>query len=338
MKETLVKALAAIICVVILCVSISGAVESYVTAEKDVAEYKASMVQAGGSSNGGLMGGSGDMGGSTGDLGGSGDMGGSTGDMGGSTGDMGGSTGDATVPGDATGDAGNAGNTGDAGNAGAQQPAKLTKADVIKFFNAETAKAAKGSYKLTRTGKFIKPIDVGSLTDALNKIITGVDKNANLDSVVGGFLGIKKDPIKGDVKNGKGEGFDAKYMIKAMALTEADVVDFAVNGNTYKIKVKDCVTPDAKSAIAHATNDYITFAEVNKGISDSVGNAVRVVPEESEAKYSNIIFTATVVDGKITTLEYSYTLDASLKIKLAIPSAMGTGQATISGKYTEIKY
>ena len=123
-----------------------------------------------------------------------------------------------------------------------------------------------------------------------------------------------------------------------MNLTEADVVDFAVNGNTYKIKVKDCITPDANSAIAHATNDYITFAEVNKGISDSVGNAVRVVPEESEAKYSNIIFTATVADGKITTLEYSYTLDASLKIKLAIPSATGTGQAAITGKYTEIKY
>ncbi len=326
MKETLVKAIAAIVCVVIFCVSISGAVESYVTAEKDVAEYKASMAQNSGSSNGGLMGGSSDLGGSTGDLGGS------TGDLGGSTGDV---AGDAGSTGDATGDAGS---TGDAGNADAQKPAQLTKADVIKFFNEETGKAAKGSYKLTRGGKFVKNIDVGSLTGALNTIITGVDKNANLDSVVGGFLGIKKDPITGDVKAGKGEGFDGKYMIKAMTLTEADVIDFAVSGNTYKIKIKDCTTPDANSAIAHATNDYITFAEVNKGISDSVGNAVKVVPEESSAKYSNIIFTATVVDGKITTLDYSYTLDANLKIKLAIPSATGTGQAAITGKYTNIKY
>ena len=218
-----------------------------------------------------------------------------------------------------------------------QNPVK-TKADVIKFFNAETAKATKGTYKVTRGGKFIKNIDVGSLTGALNSIITGVDKNASLDSVVGGFLGIKAQPIVGTAKGNKYEGFEAKYALKAMNLTEADVVDFAVNGNTYKIKVKDCTTPDANSAIAHATNDYITFAEVNKGISDSVGNAVKVVPEESEAKYTNIIFTATVVDGKITTLEYSYTLDANLKIKLAIPSATGTGQAVITGKYTEIKY
>ncbi len=330
MKETLVKAIAAIICVVIFCVSISGAVESYVTAEKDVAEYKASMAQNSGSSNGGLMGGSSDLGGSTGDLGGS------TGDLGGSTGDVAGDAGDAT--GDATGDAGSTGDAGNAGNADAQKPAQLTKADVIKLFNDETAKAAKGSYKLTRTGKFVKAIDVGSLTGAINTIITGVDKNANLDSVVGGFLGIQKNPIVGDIKNGKGEGFDGKYMIKGMALTDADVVDFAVNGNTYKVKIKDCVTPNASSAIAHATNDYITFAEVNKSISDSVGNAIKVVEGESNAKYSNIIFTATIVDGKMTALEYSYTLDANLKIKLAIPSTTGTGQASITGKYTDIKY
>ena len=213
-----------------------------------------------------------------------------------------------------------------------------SKAEVIKFFNAETAKAAKGSYKVTRTGKFTKPINVGSLTNALNSIIAGVDKNENLDSVVGGFLGIGATPITGVGDGGKYEGFDEKYAMKAMKLTEADVVDFAVSGNTYRIKIKDCTTPDANSAIARATNDYITYDEVNKTIAEAVGHAVKIIPEESSAKYSNIIFTATVVDGKITTLEYSYTLDASLKIKLAIPSAMGTGQATISGKYTEIKY
>ena len=46
----------------------------------------------------------------------------------------------------------------------------------------------------------------------------------------------------------------------------------------------------------------------------------------------------TIVDGKLTALEYSYILDANLKIKLAIPSATGTGQAEITGKYTDIAY
>lgn len=306
MKETIIKALVAIVCVAIFCASISGGLGEYVEAQKQVAEYEAQIPQNGGSASAGLSGGSG--------LGGS-----SLGDS------MGDATGDAA--GDATGDA--------AGDAGAAQ---LSKADVIKLFNDVTAAAAKGTYKVERGGKFIKPIDVGSLTSALNSIITGVDKNASLDSVVGGFLGIKAQPIVGTAKGSQYEGFEAKYALKPMALTDADVVDFAVSGNTYKIKIKDCVTPNASSAIAHATNDYITFAEVNKGISDSVGNAVKVVEGESSAKYSNIIFTATIVDGKLTALEYSYILDASLKIKLAIPSATGTGQAEITGKYTDIAY
>jgi hypothetical protein len=216
--------------------------------------------------------------------------------------------------------------------------APATKADVIKFFNAETAKAAKGSYKLSRSGKFIKNIDVGSATGALNSIIQGVDENASLDSVVGGFLGIKANPITGEVKNGKGEGFDAKYMIKAMTLTDADVKDFAVNGNKYSIQINACTNPGANSAMAHATNDYVTFAEVNKSIANEVGNAVQVVEGESQANYSKIIFTATVVDGKITALDYSYTFGATLKIKLAIMNATGTGEAEITGKYTNVKY
>ena len=237
------------------------------------------------------------------------------------------SGGDATTPdGGAT--------TPDGGNA----PAAATKADVVKALNEATAKAAKASYKFERTAKFTKNIDVGSLTGALDSIIKGVDKNADLNSVVGGFLGIKKDPIKGEVKNGKGEGFDAKYMIKAMNLTEADIQSFQVTGNKYQVQIKNCTNPDANSAWAHASNDYITFTEVNESIAGAVGNAVKVVPENSTATYKNIVITAVIEDGKLTSFEYKYTFDAVIKIKLAIPSANGSGTAEMNAKYTDFKY
>ena len=237
------------------------------------------------------------------------------------------SGGDATTPdGGAT--------TPDGGNA----PAAATKADVVKALNEATAKAAKASYKFERTAKFTKNIDVGSLTSALDSIIKGVDKNADLNSVVGGFLGIKKDPIKGEVKNGKGEGFDAKYMIKAMNLTEADIQSFQVTGNKYQVQIKNCTNPDANSAWAHASNDYITFTEVNESIAGAVGNAVKVVPENSTATYKNIVITAVIEDGKLTSFEYKYTFDATIKIKLAIPSANGSGTAEMNAKYTDFKY
>ena len=213
----------------------------------------------------------------------------------------------------------------------------MTKADVVKLFNDVTAKAAKGSYKVSRVGKIVKNIDVGSATNALNSIIKGVDKNASLDSVVGGFLGINK-PIDAEVKSGKIDGADAKYMIKAMNLTEADVQDFSVNGDKYTIQLKACTNPNANSALGHASNDYVTFPEVNQSIANEVGSAVKIVEDASQANYTKILFTATVVDGKLTALDYSYTFSATLKIKLAIMNATGTGETDITGKYTNIKY
>lgn len=328
MKETIFKALAAIICVVIFCSSVSTAVTELADAQAEVAAYEAEIAQYG--TNGGA----------SGSNGGSSALDAMFGDD--TSSDMGSSDGTATTPDGTTPDGttpdGGATNDG-AANGGAQQaPAQLTKADVIKLINETTTAAAKGSYKVERGGKFIKNIDVGSATNALNSIIKGVDKNADLNSVVGGFLGIKKDPIKGTANGNKYEGFEAKYALKGMNLTEADVTAFKVSGNKYAVQIKNCETPDANSAIAHATNDYITFAEVNKGISDSVGNAVKVVPEDSKASYKDIIFIATIVDGKLTELEYSYTLNAKLAIKLIAMTANGTGEADITGKYTEIKY
>lgn len=213
-----------------------------------------------------------------------------------------------------------------------------TKASVAKALNEATAKAAKASYTFERTAKFTKNIDVGAITGALDSIIKGVDENADLNSVVGGFLGIKKAPITGEVKNGKGEGFDAKYMIKAMNLTEADIQSFQVSGNKYQVQIKNCTNPDANSAWAHASNDYITFTEVNESIAGAVGNAVKVVPAESSATYKNILITAVIENGNLTSFEYKYTFDATLKIKLAIPSATGTGAAEMNAKYTNFKY
>ena len=320
MKETIFKAIALIVCAFLISSSITNGIDAIVNAEATIAEYQKTIDEyKGGSSDSGNSGGLGALIGAP--------------SNGGSS--NGGSTDAGTTPDGGSTDAG----TPDGGAAnGGQQQAQLTKADVIKLLNETTTAAAKGTYKVNRGGKFIKNIDVGNATGALNKIIQGVDKNADLNSVVGGFLGIKKDPIKGTATNGKYEGFEAKYALKGMALTEADVTDFAVNGNKYAVQLVPCKTPNANSAIAHATNDYITFAEVNKGISDSVGSAVKVIEGDSTANYTKIIFIATIVDGKITELEYSYTLNAKLKIQLAVIGATGTGEAEITGKYTEIKY
>lgn len=326
MKDTIFKAIAIIVCVFLVTNAFSSGISKFAEAEKEIAAIKAEME----SLSGGGIGIEGGM-----------DSLFDEEEPGAST-DGGATDGGATDGGATDGGATDGGATdGGATDGGAAQPqAKLSKSDFIKLLNEESAKAAKGSYKLTRSGEFTKAIDVGKATSALNSIIKGVDKNADLNSVVGGFIGVKKDPIKGTVTNGKGEGFDGKYMLKAMTLTDADVVAFQANesGTQYAIQIANCKTPNENSAIAHAMNDYITFAEVNKGISDSVGNAVVVEEANSTANYTQIAMVVTVSNGKITKIKYSYTLSAKLAIRLAVITANGTGEADIKGEFTDIKY
>ena len=215
--------------------------------------------------------------------------------------------------------------------------AQHTKATVAKALNEATAKAAKASYTFERTAKFTRNIDVGALTKILDGIIKGVDENANLNSVVGGFLGIKSQPIKGEVKNGKGEGFDAKYMIKAMNITEADIQSFQVTGNKYQVQIANCTNPTSNSSWGRASNDFITFPEVNESIAGAVGSAVKVEESGSTASYKNILVTAVIENGNITSFEYKYTFDATIKIKAGI-TATGTGAAEMNAKYTNFKY
>lgn len=324
MKDTIFKAIAIIVCVFLVTNAFSSGISKLAEAEKEIAAIKAETE----SLSGGGIGIEGGMDSLFDEEETDASTDGGTTDSG-ST-DGGATDGGATDGGEATGDQGNA----------AQPQAKLSKSEFIKLLNEESAKAAKGSYKVTRSGEFTKAIDVGKATSALNAIITGVDKNADLNSVVGGFIGVKKDPIKGTATNGKFEGADVKYALKGMTLTDADVVAFQANesGTQYAIQIANCKTPNENSAIAHAMNDYITFAEVNKGISDSVGNAVVVEEANSTANYTQIAMVVTVSNGKITKIKYSYTLSAKLSIRLAVITANGTGEADIKGEFSDIKY
>ena len=228
-----------------------------------------------------------------------------------------------------------------AGNTG------VTAADAAKAINDATAKAAKASYKWTRSGKFTENVNVGALTGALNTIISGVVKNNDypgddhytVNEVVGGFLGIKDQSAT--FTNGKTEDLNEKdsnkYMLKAMKLTADDIADVSVSGNTYTIKIKDTNTPDANSAWAHASNDYITVDEVNAEIASAVGDQVKVQKDGTSANYTNIKMVAVIENGNLTSLKYSYDMKATLVIKVLI-TATGTGAGHMEATYSDFKY
>ncbi|MBR4858776.1 MAG: hypothetical protein IKU08_06275 [Clostridia bacterium] len=209
--------------------------------------------------------------------------------------------------------------------------AEMTKAEFVAFLNAETAKAAKGSYNYNRDCSYTSPIDVGNATDTLNKIIQGIDENSNLDTVVGDFLGIgvKKGTMPKD-------GLKDDYQIKATKLTEADLQNFSYADGVYSFTLANATNPKKTNAtpLSKFTNDFITHEEVVDGIA---GFTTLIKVNETNVNYKNIKVTVTVEGGKIVNMTYSYAFDATLVLK-AIVTINGNGAAVTKAEFSNIKY
>jgi hypothetical protein len=211
----------------------------------------------------------------------------------------------------------------------------MTAAQFVAFYNAESAKAAKGSYKYDRTCSYVNPINVGNMTDALNKVIKMVDENSDLNSVVGGFLGIgnktgnfpKDDP-------------DDDYEIKGAKLTEADLQNFKYDAatGTYSFTLANAANPKKTNAtpISRFMNDFITHEEVDEGIKDAAGSLITL--KETDVKYTNIKVTVKVVDNKIAEITYQYDFAATLSLKILVGNVNGSGSAKTKGAFTNIAY
>lgn len=209
--------------------------------------------------------------------------------------------------------------------------ADMTKAEFVAFLNAETAKAAKGSYNYNRDCSYTENIDVGGATGILNGIISAIDENSSLDTVVGDFLGI-------GVKKGSMPKDDLKedYRIKATTLKEADLGSFSAKNGVYTFTLADATNPKKTGAtpLSRFTNDFITHEEVVDGIA---GFTDAITVKETTVNYKNIKVQVTVADGKITNIKYSYAFDAQLALKAGI-TINGSGAAVTKAEFSNIKY
>ena len=225
---------------------------------------------------------------------------------------------------------------------GAAAPASNEAEEAAKAINAATAAAATAGYEWKRTSEYTKPVDVGSATDVLNKVIQGVDPNANVDSVVGGFIGIGKK--EATIEKGKDAAecigyHGSSYKLKATSLKASDLKDLTVSDGTYTFKLADVNTPkkDGSNALNRLTDDIVIQEEVSQEIKDQVGSAVTVT--SLVGVYSNINVKVVIADGKLTEMTYSYDADVSeLGLKVAVVSVKGTGAMHTEASYTNFVY
>ena len=249
-----------------------------------------------------------------------------------------------------SGSSNNASTPASSDNAGSANAGSSDAASVATLINNATKAAvdAKAGYDWERHCT-VDNIDVGSATSVLNKIIQGVDSNSDLNSVVGGFLGRgdKKETCpKGmtldtiDVKKDDGTTeklyHGSNYTLKATTLQPNDIQNLSVNGDTYEFTLADSSNPDrsGNTALSRFTNDIVVLDEVNTEIK----NFVSVVTVTGlNANYKNIKVKAVITDGKLQSLEYSFTANAELQLKAGL-SITGTGNLDANAKYSNFVY
>ncbi len=205
--------------------------------------------------------------------------------------------------------------------------------------NAATAAAANATYDWERHC-VVADIDVGSATDTLNGIIQRVDPNANLNSVVGGFMG------QGDKSNTYTPGADAaavfsndQYALKATSLQAADLQNLTVEGTKYTFTLPVAENPqkDGNTALSRLTNDFITLDEVSAGVSEALGALSFLLSVDgADVAFQDIEVTVELNEsGQLTSLSYSYYMDVR---SLELSVATGTGNGTVQATYSNFVY
>ena len=230
---------------------------------------------------------------------------------------------------------------GDNSGAAAAAEAGVDAAAAAEAINAATAKAVAAGYHWTRTAQYTEPVDVGNATSALNKIIQGIDSESDLNSVVGGFIGIgdkDMDIAKGGNAAEQIDYHGENYALQATSLKAEDLKNLKVDGNTYTFEVENASSPqqDKSTAMSRLTNDILTQDQVSTEIKNFV-SAANV--NSAAIEYSNIKATVVIEDGTLKEFKYSYDGKVTdLNIKIAIVSVNGKGAMHVEGAYTNFAY
>ena len=230
---------------------------------------------------------------------------------------------------------------GDNSGAAAATSTGVDAAAAAEAINAATAKAVAAGYHWTRTAEYTEPVDVGNATGALNKIIQGIDSESDLNSVVGGFIGIgdkDMDIAKGGNAAEQIDYHGENYALQATSLKAEDLKNLKVDGNTYTFEVENASSPqqDKSTAMSRLTNDILTQDQVSTEIKNFV-SAANV--NSAAIEYSNIKATVVIEDGNLKEFKYSYDGKVTdLNIKIAIVSVNGKGAMHVEGAYTNFVY
>lgn len=199
---------------------------------------------------------------------------------------------------------------------------------------------SKAGYDWARNCSYTTPIDVGNATSTLNKVIHMVDENADLNSVVGGFLGVGDKNLtikKGEDAAAAIDYHGTNYALKATSLKPEDLKGLKVDGDSFEFTLDNVTTPakDGSNSLSRFTNDIITKDEVEAEIKAQVSV---VTVNSLDGEYTNIKVKGTITDGKLVSLEYETSTSAKLALKALGIGINGSGAIHTTASYKNFVY
>lgn len=205
-----------------------------------------------------------------------------------------------------------------------------TKAQAAELVRAYTQRAAVGGYAVNGVCKITKDVDVGSATATLNQIIQRVDPNADINSVVGAFLGTGEQSYTVRA----GETSVGRYDLQAFTFGEADIADYRQADNVLYIRLKDCKNPqkNGTQTLSKVTSAFPTEAEVRAAMQE-IG--VPITVSKLTSNVSDILLTVTLSDSGLSSIRVHFVNDLTLNLRMSVVGIDGKGQTTTDIVYSD---
>lgn len=207
-----------------------------------------------------------------------------------------------------------------------------TKAQAAELLRTYTQRAVNGGYTVNGVCKITKNVDVGSATATLNQIIQSVDPNADINSVVGAFLGTGEQTY--NVRAGAQQPV-GQYDLQAFTFGEADIAEYRQADNVLYIRLKDCKNPqkNGTQTLSKVTSAFPTEAEVRKTMQEQVGTMLTV--SKMTSTVSDILLTVTLSDSGLESVRLHFVNDLTLNLRMSVVGIDGKGQTTTDIVYSD---
>lgn len=217
---------------------------------------------------------------------------------------------------------------------------------VVDLLNNATAKAAGGTYTVTRNSAYTDAghASIGEATETVNSVL-GV-ANQSLDTLVGTFNGV--GDVQANVVNGAAENINENYLLMATQLKADDIAVTKANVLTgeYMFALKNVANPNrmADCGLTRMTNDYLVqneLAPLVAGLASTNNEAFSMVKlSDLEMDYTNIYvsFKVDLLTGDLVNLNYTYESYGKFTVRTNTLQVVGAATTTTTASYSNFVY